>query len=106
MLQSIVEKPYPYLLAQSGTSVKDQLLYTPARWEDLEELSVPSTLEDHDFHDAAARMWSTMWRYAGIQISCLIKMIDSDRIIYFPLHHKIFFTIALYIVLNRFSTTY
>lgn len=51
MLQSIVEKPYPYLLAQSGTSVKDQLLYTPARWEDLEELSVPSTLEDHDFHD-------------------------------------------------------
>ena len=40
-MQSIVERPYIYILARSGASVKDQLLYVPTRCEDVTELSEP-----------------------------------------------------------------
>ena len=41
-----MEQPYVYIMAQSGSSVKDQLLYVPTRLEDIEELS--QTLRDEN----------------------------------------------------------
>lgn len=37
-VQRLVEAPYVYLIARSGSSVKDQLLYVPARLEDIAEI--------------------------------------------------------------------
>ena len=48
----MVEHPYVYLLARSGSSVKDQLLYVPTRLEDLEDLKDPLVLKDgRTYHD-------------------------------------------------------
>lgn len=46
MVQSVVEKPYMYLLARSGSSVKDQLLYVATRREDLKALENPTNSPD------------------------------------------------------------
>ena len=43
-MQAMVEVPYVYLLARSGSAVKDQILYVPTRLEDIEELAVPLTM--------------------------------------------------------------
>jgi len=45
-VQSVVESPYIYLLAQSNFSVKDQLLYVPTRLEDLRELEEKISSKD------------------------------------------------------------
>jgi len=42
----VVESPYIYLLAQSNSSVKDQLLYIPTRLEDLTELEEKISSKD------------------------------------------------------------
>lgn len=50
-VQELVEKPYVYILAQSGSSVKDQLLYVPTRLEDIDDLSVTIEVEGHEYMD-------------------------------------------------------
>ena len=42
--QAMVEVPYVYLLAGSGSAVKDQILYVPTRLEDIKELAIPLTM--------------------------------------------------------------
>ena len=42
---------YVYLLARSGSAVKDQILYVPTRLEDIEELAVPLTMNGNTYLD-------------------------------------------------------
>ena len=50
-MQAMVEVPYVYLLARSGSAVKDQILYVPTRLEDIEELAVPLTMNGITYLD-------------------------------------------------------
>ena len=50
-VQKLVEQPYVYLLAQSGSAVKDQLLYVPTRWEDIDDLSTKLEFDGQRFTD-------------------------------------------------------
>ena len=46
-----MEQPYVYILAQSGSSVKDQLLYIPTRLEDISTLSHALDIDGQIYHD-------------------------------------------------------
>lgn len=51
-VQGLVERAYLYILARSGTSVKDQLLYVPTRSEDIEQLIEDLTIDGEVYYDA------------------------------------------------------
>lgn len=40
-----------YILAQSGSAVKDQLLYVSTRWEDIKDLSTKLEINGNKFID-------------------------------------------------------
>ena len=50
-VQKLVEQPYVYLLAQSGSVVKDQLLFVPTRWEDIDDMSTKLEFDGQPFTD-------------------------------------------------------
>lgn len=50
-VQSVVEKPYIYILARSGATVKDQLMYVPTRLEDLREMDEAIELDGAQYFD-------------------------------------------------------
>ena len=50
-VQKLVEQPYVHLLAQSGSAVKDQLLYVPTRWEDIDDMSTKLEFDGQPFTD-------------------------------------------------------
>lgn len=50
-IQSVVEKPYVYILARSGSTVKDQLMYVPTRLEDIRDLAEPIEMNDREYMD-------------------------------------------------------
>ena len=47
----MVEQPYIYILAESSSAIKDQLLYVPTRLEDLDELSEPLKMNNTTYID-------------------------------------------------------
>lgn len=50
-VQSVVEKPYIYILARSAGTVKDQLLYVPTRLEDVRDLEQAIELDGCMYFD-------------------------------------------------------
>lgn len=50
-VQATVEAPYVYLLARSGSAVKDQLLYVPTRLEDVVELDTHLSVQGLEYKD-------------------------------------------------------
>lgn len=50
-MQGTVEQPYVYIVARSGSSVKDQILYVPTRVEDLMELQDPILVKGKPYVD-------------------------------------------------------
>ena len=51
-VQRLFEAPYVYIIERSKSAVKDQLVYVPARLEDIADLSEP-LMDDNgvQFHD-------------------------------------------------------
>ena len=65
----MVETPYVYLLARSGSAVKDQLLYVATRLEDFAELNNPVAINGIEYTD-------TMRIFSGRQhVSSIVKNI-------------------------------
>ena len=56
-IQTVVEKPYLYILGQSGSSDIDQLTYSDTRVEDLKEKCITATSMNAPFQDVF-RMFS------------------------------------------------
>lgn len=50
-MQSTVEAPYLYLLARSGSSTKDQIMYVRTRLEDIKGLEQPISFQGKDYTD-------------------------------------------------------
>ena len=50
-VQGLVEVAYVYILARSGSSTKDQLLYVPARLEDIEDLALKLDVDGKKYRD-------------------------------------------------------
>ena len=50
-VQGLVEVAYVYILARSGSSTKDQLLYVPTRLEDIEDLAWKLDVDGKKYRD-------------------------------------------------------
>ena len=64
----MVEAPYIYLLARSGSAVKDQLLYVATRLEDFAELNNPVAIDGIEYTN-------TMRIFSGRQHVSVVKNI-------------------------------
>lgn len=84
-MQSTVEAPYLYLLARSGSSTKDQIMYVRTRLEDIKGLEQPISFQGKDYTDrmrffsgdSPARALEAGHQCNGKSILLIIKQTDA-----------------------------